>query len=251
MTYDLVKDVASQREEERRKRPLNENSVNEEIQSIKPYRFRPMLLHLNILPFLIAYLVWFYVWTVQFGVDEFPELGMIVTAVIAMLQVVTCLFCYWFVEFRVLMQCSRVPDRDADKAECVQITPTANNGFAELVYLHHKYKTATQSTSGHLDFAAPTEKVTWFTFQKTKYMFDSERKEFKPIEFPVDNHSLQFYLDSKGYSVSDAQVQEAQAYFDLNRMILDIPKFVELFIERATAPFFVFQVIRKPSSLSI
>lgn len=232
-------------EEEVMERPKKSDttttSVNDEIQSIRPYRFRPLLLHLNILPFLLAYLVWFYVWTQQFGVEEFPELGMIVTAVIAILQVVTCLFCYWFVEFRVVMQCARVADRDADKAECVQITPTANNGFAELVYLHHKYKVA-ESGSHQLDFGAPTQKVTWFTFQKTKYMFDSERKEFKPIVFPVDNHSLQFYLDSKGYSVSDSQVQEAQAYFDLNRMILDIPKFVELFIERATAPFFVFQV---------
>jgi cation-transporting ATPase 13A1 len=133
----------------------------------------------------------------------------------------------------VLLQCSR--ESDAEKAECVQITPTTNNGFAELVYLHHKY------TAPGGDFGATAEKVTWFNFQKTKYIFDRERKQFKPIEFPLDN-SLAFYLESKGYGQSEQQVQEAQAYFDLNRMVLDIPKFVELFIERATAPFFVFQV---------
>jgi cation-transporting ATPase 13A1 len=158
---------------------------------------------------------------------------MIVTAIIAILQVITCLFCYWFVEFRVLLQCNRVAD--AEKAECVQITPTINNGFAELVYLHHKYSVQNG------DFGAPAEKITWFNFQKTKYIFDREKKQFKPIEFPLDN-SLSFYLDSKGYSQSEQQIQDAQSYFDLNRMVLDIPKFVELFIERATAPFFVFQV---------
>ena len=49
-------------------------------------------------------------------------------------------------------------------------------------------------------------------------------------------------MESKGYSVSEKQVQDAISYYDYNKMIMDIPKFIELFIERATAPFFVFQV---------
>lgn len=201
-------------------------SLNDEIQSIKPYKFRPFLLHLNIFPFFLGYLVWFIVWLNYFGAAEYPELGLIVTACIAILQVVTCLFCYWFVEFRVLMQCSRVDN--PEHAQVVQVTPTANNGFAELVYLHRKFNQA--------------EKTIWFNFQKTKYFYDSkEKKQFQPVEFPL-NHSLAYYLDSKGYSQSEEQIQEALAYYDLNKMIMDIPKFVELFIERATAPFFVFQV---------
>lgn len=157
---------------------------------------------------------------------------MIITAVIAILQVLTCLFCYWFVEFRVLMQCTKV--EDAEKAEVVQVTPTPNNGFAELVYLHRKF------IPKELNQAA--EKVTWFQFQKTKYIFDSkEKKQFKPIEFPLNN-TLASYMESKGYSQSEKQIQDALSYFDLNKMIMDVPKFVELFIERATAPFFVFQV---------
>ena len=112
--------------------------VNEEIESIKPYRFRPFLLHLNIGPFFLAYVVWFIVWLNYFGVEEYPEIGMIVTALIAIMQVVVCLFCYWFVEFRVFMQCNRVSN--PEKGEVVQITPTPNNGFAELVYLHRKFQ---------------------------------------------------------------------------------------------------------------
>jgi cation-transporting ATPase 13A1 len=128
--------------------------------------------------------------------------------------------------------------RDPEKAECVQVTPTPHNGFAELVYLHHKYVLREDVGSG----AARTEKVTWFEFQKTKYILESgEKKQFKPIEFPI-SHSLDYYLDSKGYSLADKQIQDATAYYGLNKMVMDIPKFVELFIERATAPFFVFQV---------
>lgn len=43
--------------------------VNEEIESIKPYRFRPFLLHINIAPFFASYLIWFIVWTQYFGIE--------------------------------------------------------------------------------------------------------------------------------------------------------------------------------------
>ena len=49
-------------------------------------------------------------------------------------------------------------------------------------------------------------------------------------------------MESKGYSQSEQQIQDAISNYDLNKMTMDIPKFIELFIERATAPFFVFQV---------
>lgn len=222
----------SEDDKESANKPKKAVGLNDEIESIKPYNFRPFWLHLNIGPFFLAYIVWFIVWTRQFGVEEYPELGMIVTAVIAILQVVTCLFCYWFVEFRVLMQCSRV--ENAEKAEVVQVTPTANNGFAELVYLHRKFVLK--------ELSQTPEKVIWFQFQKTKYIFDSkEKKQFKPVDFPINN-SLSYYLESKGYSQSEKQIQDAISYYDLNKMVMDIPKFIELFIERATAPFFVFQV---------
>jgi hypothetical protein len=94
-------------------------SYSDEIQSINPLRFRHFLLHLNIGPFFLAYLVWLIIWTQHFGVSDYPELGMVVTIVIGILQVVVCLFCYWFVEFRVLMQCIKV--KDALKAEVVQV----------------------------------------------------------------------------------------------------------------------------------
>lgn len=45
------------------------SNVNEEIESIKPFRFRPFLLHLNIGPFFAAYLIWFIVWSQKFGIE--------------------------------------------------------------------------------------------------------------------------------------------------------------------------------------
>lgn len=208
--------------------------LNDEIESISAYKFRHFLIHLNIAPFFIGYIAWFMVWSYKFGIEEYPELGMIITFLIGIMQVLTCLFCYWFVEFRVLMQCSRV--KDPEKAEVVKVTPTANNGFSELVYIHHKFVIK--------DPNQQPEKITWFKFQKTKYIYDSDKKQFKALEFPI-NQPLSYYMESKGFSQSDQQIQDAVSYFDLNKMVMDIPKFIELFIERATAPFFVFQVQTK------
>lgn len=110
--------------------------ASDEIEKLSLHRFRPFYAHFNLTPFFIAYLIWFYIWSTEFGLGEYPELGMIVTACIALLQILTCLFCYWFVEIRVLMQCSN--EKDPFKAQCVKIKPTANNGYAELINLNKK-----------------------------------------------------------------------------------------------------------------
>lgn len=59
-------DYSSSSSSSNKKRTSN---VNEEIESIKPFRFRPFLLHLNIGPFFAAYLIWFIVWSQKFGIE--------------------------------------------------------------------------------------------------------------------------------------------------------------------------------------
>lgn len=104
----------------------------------------------------------------------------------------------------------------------------------------------------------------WFSFQKAHYNWDFEEKCFKGIKFPI-NFSYQHYIDWKGYQ-SDEEIKDAEANYGKNEYILIIydllektkiitinilfgfrlemvvPEFMELFLERATAPFFVFQV---------
>ena len=52
--------------------------------------------------------------------------------------------------------------------------------------------------------------------------------------------ALQEYITSKGLGTD--QIKEAEMKWGGNEMKIVLPTFQELFIERATAPFFVFQV---------
>lgn len=108
----------------------------------------------------------------------------------------------------------------------VKVVPTPNNGFAELVRIH-------STRFGD-------EKVYWFIFQKTKYNYDEDKKCFRSLEFPV-HQSYREYIESKGHE-DENEVNLAEKRYGKNLMSMVVPEFHELFIERATAPFFVFQI---------
>lgn len=82
--------------------------VNEEIESISLHKLRPLLLHGYVLPFLLLYGGWFYVWVAVLGFNEYVEAGCIGFVIIGLLQVVCSLLCHWFVSVRCLLTCNRV-----------------------------------------------------------------------------------------------------------------------------------------------
>ncbi|KAK7497039.1 hypothetical protein BaRGS_00011775 [Batillaria attramentaria] len=199
--------------------------LNDEIQRLSYHNIRPVVLHGYVLPFLFIYAGWFYMWTVVYGVDDYFEAGLIAFAIIGLVQILTALFCLWSIEVRCWMTCSK--SVDPRQASWIKVVPTPNNGSTELVRLHHRQR--------------EDEPELWFNFQKTKYIYDGEeKKQFVPLTFPV-NHSVHYYMDWKGYQ-DDTDVAAAERKFGTNIMVMDIPRFAELFRERATAPFFVFQV---------
>lgn len=110
----------------------------------------------------------------------------------------------------------------------MKVIPTPNNGSPELVRLHHSRATDTEP-----------EKV-WFLFQKTKYNYNFESNTFEQAKFPVDL-TFREYQDWKGYQ-EDAEVVSAERRYGKNELEMVVPEFMELFRERATAPFFVFQI---------
>jgi cation-transporting ATPase 13A1 len=114
------------------------------------------------------------------------------------------------------------------RASYVKVVPTPNNGSPELVRLFH---TKNDNSS---------EDTIWFTFQKTKYIYDYESNKFIDLSFPI-NLSIQDYQQWKGYQ-DDNELSAIERRYGKNSLEMEVPEFIELFRERATAPFFVFQL---------
>uniref|UniRef100_A0A9L0RC84 Endoplasmic reticulum transmembrane helix translocase n=1 Tax=Equus caballus TaxID=9796 RepID=A0A9L0RC84_HORSE len=85
------------------------------------------------------------------------------------------------------------------------------------------------------------QEVLSFEFQKIKYSYDAlEKKRFLPVAFPVGN-AFSYYQSNRGFQ-EDSEIRAAEKKFGSNKAEMVVPDFSELFKERATAPFFVFQV---------
>nr|XP_046270662.1 manganese-transporting ATPase 13A1 isoform X1 [Scatophagus argus] len=200
---------------------------DELVSSVALYRRRPRLLHGTVLPFLaVLYPGWLYVWLGVYGATEYPEAGLLALAAIGIAHVLTALSGYWSVHAHCWLTCSKEPD--PNKATLAKVIPTPNNGFAELVALQRD-----QDENG--------ESILSFEFQKIRYIFDhKEKKCFLPIAFPI-SHALGYFQSWRGYQ-EEAELRAAEKRYGTNRAEMVVPDFLELFRERATAPFFVFQV---------
>ena len=53
----------------------------------------------------------------------------------------------------------------------------------------------------------------WFIFQKTKYVWDKEKKQFRGVEFPV-NKTYGEYFQWKGYQ--DEELSKAERKYGKN-----------------------------------
>lgn len=82
--------------------------IDDLVQSVTLYNPRKPIFHGYVLPFLILYAAVVYVWLTVFGYEEHFELGWIALAIVALLQILTLLFCHWFVSFNCLLTANKV-----------------------------------------------------------------------------------------------------------------------------------------------
>nr|CAG4651569.1 EOG090X00J5 [Triops cancriformis] len=200
--------------------------IDDLLESVSLYVPRDVIFHGYILPFVGLYAAWLYNWVFVYGVTDYYEPGLIALAAVGVLQILTVLFCHWSVHIQCLFTCRKEPD--PYKAKVVKAVPTPNNGSAELLRLHQAKD-------------ADGKPVVWFSFQKTHYVYDEGNKQFRGIIFPVDR-TFGEYLDWRGYQ-DEEELKKAEKQYCKNEMEMVVPEFAELFKERATAPFFVFQVL--------
>ncbi|VDL70610.1 unnamed protein product [Nippostrongylus brasiliensis] len=172
----------------------------------------------------VLYASWFYIWLSVYGVEEYYELGFIGAAIIGIVQALTILFCHWFVGVKCALCC--IQEKDPRKATVAKVVPTPNNGWAELVPLRRTQR-------------AGSSKL-WFEFQKVHYTFNEETNSFHTVVFD-SSKPMKFYQQARGVE-SDDQLGEIKYLLGDNKTEMVIPQFLDLFKERATAPFFVFQV---------
>ncbi|VDO60869.1 unnamed protein product [Haemonchus placei] len=199
-------------------------AVDALVESVTTYRSRPLWAHLYAAPFGVLYASWFYVWLSFYGADEYYELGFIGAAIICLIQALIILFCHWFVGVKCALSC--IQEKDPRKSTLAKVVPTPNNGWAELVPLRRTQR-------------AGSTKI-WFEFQKVHYTLDEATNTFKTVIFD-SRKPMKYYQQSRGIE-SDDQLGEIKYLLGDNKTEMVIPQFWDLFKERATAPFFVFQV---------
>ena len=68
---------------------------------------RPFYLHGYFFPFLAAYAIAGFVWQEYFGMDHY-EIGIILVVSLFLIQILTVLSCFWSVDFRCWITCSKV-----------------------------------------------------------------------------------------------------------------------------------------------
>uniref|UniRef100_A0A915Q1N7 Cation-transporting ATPase n=1 Tax=Setaria digitata TaxID=48799 RepID=A0A915Q1N7_9BILA len=183
-------------------------AVDQLVDSYALYTVKPIIARAYAGPFIFLYAGWAYLWFSVYGMDEYWELGCIVMAAIGILQ-----------------------KSNVEEATVVKVIPTPNNGWAQVVPLR-RTKVFVLLTNGNVKL--------WFEFQKVHYTFVLERKTFLALELDT-NQPMSYFRESRGLETDEAILERQQNLGD-NRMEMVIPQFMELFKERATAPFFVFQV---------
>ncbi|XP_073713064.1 endoplasmic reticulum transmembrane helix translocase isoform X3 [Misgurnus anguillicaudatus] len=202
--------------------------TDELVRSVSLHSRRPLVLHGTVFPFLFLYPGCLYMWFGVYGASEYVEAGLLALAAIGIAHVLTVLSGYWSVHAHCWLTCSK--ESDPSKASFAKVIPTPNNGSAELVPLLR-------------DKDEDGEEMLCFEFQKIRYVYDGkEERRFLQVAFPI-NQPMSYFQNWKGYQ-EEFQLRAAEKRYGTNRAEMVVPDFLELFKERATAPFFVFQVYR-------
>ncbi|KAJ3101770.1 hypothetical protein HDU97_001054 [Phlyctochytrium planicorne] len=131
----------------------------------------------------------------------------------------------------ILAGASNALETDAYKASVIRIIPISHHGSGALCdILKSEFKTS------------KGKPLLYFYFQKKKYRYDEDKKQFVKLRFPFsDGKPIKYFKESKGL-VTGHQVKETLDTYGQNRFDIPLPTFLELFKEHAVAPFFVFQL---------
>uniref|UniRef100_A0A1B0FV19 Cation-transporting ATPase n=1 Tax=Lutzomyia longipalpis TaxID=7200 RepID=A0A1B0FV19_LUTLO len=182
---------------------LREDSLDDLVKYVTLHTANPLIFNGAIFPFLILYCVWFYFSVCVYGIVEHYEAGLLSLAIIGCVQTLCCLCCFWSVH--------------VNSALNFRKTKTAQSwGLCEGSADAQQWLCRADTNSEHTVWGWTGNGVL--------------------VHVPEDQ-----YIEAKGHE-DENEVSLAEKTYGKNLMEMVVPEFYQLFIERATAPFFVFQI---------
>ncbi|KAI8618780.1 hypothetical protein BC830DRAFT_1208454 [Chytriomyces sp. MP71] len=187
----------------------------------------PPAQHAYTIPVALLYIGWAYLYFTSFeavfGSHEFAMLALILAIAT---HVLSLLVCQWSVNAKAALTCKS--ESDPHTAKLIKIIPGAHQGAGALCSI--------------LAMDIDGKSFPYFFFQKKKYIFSFEKKQFVNLRFPADDGKTMKELQATRGLINDKEISSATDIYGLNRFDVPIPTFLELFQEHAVAPFFVFQL---------
>lgn len=215
-----------------------------DIARVTLHRRIPLEWHIYTTPFALLYPIWLYGYFYKYD-DWFrsEEWTFVYTVLLIAGHSLSFLVTRWSIGAKALITC--VKAKSIDEAEIIRVIPLPHKGEGELVPISRVTRPG-----------IPVEIS--FIYQADKYILTQpdpsasitsilvsplvSEPTFRRLPYPVDSEPpLGEFQRSKGLQ-SDRDVDTVFNTFGPNNFSIPKPTFVELFVEHAVAPFFVFQV---------
>lgn len=218
------------------------------IESITLYKPKLWFLRLDVLPFILTYVIASY-FILQDGELKFPALIAFPIGLTA--QLFVFLLAQSSVAFRCFIGKTRVTD--IKEAVDIHVRAAKNAGKDRLVNLLKMNNssvplvgnttTSKNAASGvkvlGVDYSLTNE---IFFFQEVMYCYQTEEKTFKRLDYPTTFTTAESFLKWQGYDSND-NILKAYQRWGINEFNIPMPHFLDLYMEHLVAPFFVFQVL--------
>ncbi|XP_022718452.1 probable manganese-transporting ATPase PDR2 isoform X3 [Durio zibethinus] len=149
---------------------------------------------LDVWPFAILYLLWL---TIVVPSIDFVDAAIVFGGVVVT-HILVLLFTAWSVDFKCLVQYSKV--NDIHVADACKITPAKFSGSKEVVPLHFRKQVASSSS------ATDAEEI-YFDFRKQCFIYSKEGESFCKLPYPT-KETFGYYLKCSGHG-SEAKVLAA------------------------------------------
>nr|CAG4709101.1 unnamed protein product [Naegleria fowleri] len=154
---------------------------------------------------------------------------------LVLLQIISFLSAYWNVNIKAFFQYRSVTTKEIGEGIVVKVVPNKHKGFVELCPL----KIIRDEND---------KQMYCFEYQKRMFIWDETTCSFVRNRFPYQNleqqsQTLKEWINKiEKHGLAEKETYAKQRIYGQNQFEIPIPKFFELFVEHALAPFFVFQV---------